>query len=237
VTSTEVLVRRATEDDAAAVAAVYLAARAAAPMPAPVHSDEEVSAWVTDKLRGYDETWVAESEGAVVGFLRIAGDWLDDLYVEPAHTGQGIGTTLLDLVKSLRPDGFCLWVFESNEPARQFYARSGLIELTRTDGSENEEKAPDLKLAWPGEQPLPFLRGLVDELDAELGAVLERRLALTRAIQAVKPVGGPQGRDPERERQIAERMSGFAPSLGADRLQRIVHTVITESLDAAAGSD
>jgi chorismate mutase/GNAT superfamily N-acetyltransferase len=234
VTSTELLLRHATEADAAAVAEVYLAARRAAPMPSPVRSDDEVRAWVAEKLRGYDETWVAEADGQVVGFARVAGDWLDDLYVVPRRSREGIGSALLDLVKSLRPHGFCLWVFETNEPARRFYARAGLVELARTDGSDNEEHAPDLKVAWPGEQPLVFLRGLVDEVDAELGAVLERRLALTRAIQAVKPVGGPQGRDAERERQIAVRMGAFAPSLGAERLQRIVHTVITESLGAAS---
>lgn len=236
-TATEVLLRHATEVDATAVAEVYLAARRAAPMPDPVHSDDDVRAWVAEKLRGYDETWVAEADGQVVGFLRLAGDWLDDLYVVPWRSREGIGSALLDLVKSLRPRGFSLWVFETNEPARRFYARAGLIELARTDGSANEEQAPDLKVAWPGERPLEFLRGLVDEVDAELAAVLERRLALTKAIQAVKPVGGPQGRDAERERQIAVRMSGFATSLGQERLQRIVHTVITESLDAAAESD
>ncbi|HET7690349.1 MAG TPA: GNAT family N-acetyltransferase [Nocardioidaceae bacterium] len=233
-TSTEVLLRHATEADAAAVAEVYLAARRAAPMPAPVRSDDEIRAWVAERLRGDDETWVAESAGEVVGFARLAGDWLDDLYVVPRRSREGIGSALLELVKSLRPQGFCLWVFETNEPARRFYARAGLFELVRSDGSDNEERAPDLQVAWPGEQPLAFLRGLVDEVDAELGALLERRLALTRAIQAVKPVGGPQGRDAERERQIALRMSGFAPSLGAERLQRIVHAVITESLDAAS---
>jgi len=107
------------------------------------------------------------------------------------------------------------------------------VELQRSDGAANEEGAPDLRLAWPGEQPLQFLRGLVDEVDTELAALLERRAALTRAIQGYKPVSGHAGRDAARERQIAERMSEQAPRLGADRLQRIIHAVITESLDTA----
>ena len=40
-----------------------------------------------------------------------------------------------------RPDGFCLWVFESNTPAREFYPRRGLLDLERTDGSANMERA------------------------------------------------------------------------------------------------
>ncbi len=229
----EVLLRRATQDDADPIAEVYLAARTTPTMPPLAQDEDAVRLWVRQKLQGYDETWVAEEGGLVVAFLRLAGDWLDDLYVTPSRARAGIGSSMLDLVKSLRPDGFCLWVFEMNAPARAFYARHGLIELQRTDGAGNQEGTPDLKVAWPGEQPLDFLRRLVDELDAELADVLERRAALTWAIQGYKQVGGPGGRDLERERQIAEQMAEHAPRLGADRLQRIVDVVITESLDAA----
>ncbi len=80
--------------------------------------------------------------------------WLDDLYVAPAFAGQGIGSALLDLAKAQRPQGFCLWVFESNTPARNFYARRGFVELERTDGSGNEERSPDVQMAWPGTDPI-----------------------------------------------------------------------------------
>jgi len=233
VDSTDLLLRRANEADADDVASVYLASRKAAPMPPLQQTDESVRYWVEHKLQGYDETWVAEVAGRIVGYARLAGDWLDDLYVAPTQARQGIGSALLDVVKSVRPDGFSLWVFEMNAAARAFYAKHGLVELAHTDGAANEEGAPDLRVAWPGTQPLVFLRRLVDELDTELGAVLERRAVLTAAIQAYKPVGGPAGRDLDREREIAERMARFAPRLGAERLQRIIHAVITESLDAS----
>jgi GNAT superfamily N-acetyltransferase/chorismate mutase len=232
VTSTELVVRRAVEDDAGDIASVYLAARRGAPMPPPAHPDDAVRYWIAQKVHGDDETWVADLDGTVVGYARLAGDWLDDLYVAPPYAGRGIGTALLDLVKSLRPGGFCLWVFAMNRPARAFYARRGLLEIQHTDGRDNEEHTPDVELAWPGRDPLVFLRGLVDEVDDELGALLERRAALTAAIQGVKPVPGPAGRDSDRERVIAERMAVRAPALGVERLERIMHTVITESLDA-----
>ena len=116
-----------------------------------------------------------------------------------------------------------------NTPARGFYTRHGLVELERTDGAGNEEKQPDIKMAWAGTDPLAFYRGLIDEVDADLGDVLARRAALTRAVQPHKPVAE---RDPDRERAIAEAMALRAPALGADRLARIVHAIITESLDA-----
>ena len=228
----ELLLRPARRDDSGAVTDVYLASRRAAAMPAPVHTEPEVRDWLATRLSA-DETWVAEGDGVVVGYARLSGEWLDDLYVAPSYAGQGVGTALLDLIKSLRPDGFCLWVFEQNQLARDFYAHRGLVELQRTDGSGNEERAPDIMTAWPGPEPLVFLRRLVDQVDAELGPLLERRSTLTAAIQRIKPVGGQAGRDPERERQIALLMAEHAPRLGAERLQRIVHTIITESLDAA----
>lgn len=229
----DVILRPAVDgDDDDQVSAVHLAARRAAPMPRPVHTDAEVRAWLSGRLRA-DPVWVAEHEGAVVGYARFPGAWLDDLYVAPTHAGRGIGSALLDVVKAQRPDGFCLWVFESNEPARSFYRARGLVELEHTDGSANEERAPDVRMAWPGTDPLRFLRGLIDDVDSELGDLLARRAALTAAVQGVKRTAGTTPRrDPERERDIARRLAHRAPALGEDRLARIIDLIISESLDA-----
>lgn len=227
---TELLLRPAGPDDARAVADVQLASRAAAAMPPGIHTDDEVRAWLGGRL-ATDEVWIAEADGAVVGYARLTDTWLDDLYVVPAHAGQGVGSALLDLAKAQRPGGFCLWVFEMNAPARGFYARHGLVELERTDGSANEEKSPDIRMAWPGTDPLAFFRGLIDEVDEQLGDLLARRAALTRAVQTHKD---DTARDPAREQEIARAMAERAPALGHDRLSRIVHAIITESLDAAA---
>ena len=164
----------------------------------------------------------------------MEGDWLNGLYVAPDAAGSGVGSTLLDLVKAIRPNGFCLWVFESNTPAREFYRRRGLLDLERTDGSANMERTPDIKMAWPGRDPLAFYRGLIDDVDAQLGDLLARRVALTRVVQRHKrATAGSTDRDLDREREIAHAMARRAPELGADRLERIVHAIITESLDAS----
>jgi GNAT superfamily N-acetyltransferase len=221
--------RPADEGDAAAVADIHLAARRDAVMPAGVHTDAAVRHWLSGRLQSSDELWVAEVDGGPAGYARFTDTWLDDLYVAPAYAGRGVGTALLDLVKAQRPEGFCLWVFEMNAPARAFYAHRGLVELERTDGHANEERSPDVRMAWPGADPLAFYRRLIDEVDAELGDLLARRVALTRAAQAHK---GAPGRDLQREAEIAAAMASRAPELGAERLGRIVHAIITESLDA-----
>jgi GNAT superfamily N-acetyltransferase len=155
VTSTEagpgsaLTLRPAQPGDAAVVAEVYLASRrAAAPaMPPPVHDDASIRAWVRGRL-AEDEVWVAEVDGQVVGYARMSDEWLDDLYVDPRWSGRGIGSALLDLTKALRPGGFGLWVFASNVSARRFYRRHGLVEVEETDGSGNEEGAPDVRMSW-----------------------------------------------------------------------------------------
>ena len=231
---TGVLLRPAGPDDVEAVVRVHLEARhtAVPAMPPSVHPDSDALPYFRS-LMARAETWVAEVDGQVVGFALLDGGWLDHLYVLPAHAGQGIGSNLLDLAKTLRPDGFALWVFESNEPARRFYRRWGLVELERTDGSGNEEKAPDIRMAWEGAEPLAYLRGQVDETDDELALVLARRAALTARIQEHKHVRGHEGRDPAREAEIIQRLVAKAPVLGGEGWARVLEAVITASLDAA----
>jgi chorismate mutase/ribosomal protein S18 acetylase RimI-like enzyme len=234
-TDEDLVLRPATVADLPAVAELHIRVRDGAhpAMPPGIHPPHEARAWVAGwDLATYD-VWLAESGGSAVGYARFDREWLDDLYVDTPAQGAGVGGALLELVKAQRPAGFCLWVFESNELARDFYRHRGLVELERTDGSANEEKAPDIRMAWPGSEPLAFFRGLIDDIDADLGDLLNRRAALTRAVQPHKTS---TERDPEREREIARALAARAPLLGEDRSARIVHAIITESLDAAGES-
>lgn len=232
---TDVVVRPATDGDVAEVTDLYLATRRAAEpvMPPQVHTRAEVAAYTAREVADKD-VWLATDADSdeVLGFLTLTPTWLDALYVGPAAQGRGIGSVLLDLAKAQRPRGFSLWVFASNAPARGFYHRHGLVELEHTDGSANEERSPDVRMAWPGRDPVAFLRGQINEVDDELALLLARRAALTAAVQGFKPTPGQLGRDPEREREIAERMARHAPGLGVDAVARIMHVVIEESLDA-----
>jgi chorismate mutase/GNAT superfamily N-acetyltransferase len=228
----DLVLRPATTDDADQVTELYLATRRAAEpaMPPQLHTPQSVLAHMTGQIVE-KEVWVAERD-EIVGFAILARAFLDALYVGPDHQGFGIGTALLDLAKARRADGFALWVFASNAPARGFYHRHGLVELEHTDGSGNEERSPDVRMAWPGSDPIAFLRRQIDEVDDELALVLARRFALSSTIQGYKRQPGQEGRDPAREREIAARMAAHAPGLGAADIGRIMDAVIGASLDA-----
>ena len=236
------VVRPAHLSDLDAVTAVFTTARAAAvpSMPPPVHDEAETRAWLAEKLAGDagdhgDVVWVAEQDGAVVGMLLLEGDFLHSVYVDPRHQRQGVGTTLVEVAKSLRHDGLRLWVFQSNEGARRLYERLGFVEVRRTEGAANDEHEPDVHLHWPDR--MPDLRRRIDELDARLAALLDERAAVTATIQRHKAVPGHAGRDAAREADIAARMAACAPHLGERRIARIMDVVITESLDAAGEAD
>jgi chorismate mutase/GNAT superfamily N-acetyltransferase len=244
----DLTLRPAVGDDAGPLAALFVAAREAAypAMPRSVHTPEECGHWFREVL-GLEprtipmpaarETWVAERDGALVGYAVVDPTWLDSLYVRPDLTGGGIGAALLDLVKGLRPDGFGLWVFETNTRAQAFYRRHGLVVVRRTDGSDNEEHEPDLEMAWLGTDPVAAVRGRIDAVDDRLAALLAERASLTAVAQRLKPVPGHAGRDPAREAEIVARMTGLAARQGGpltrEQLARIMHVVISESLDAA----
>jgi ribosomal protein S18 acetylase RimI-like enzyme len=143
------LIRPAGGADADAVAEVWLAARrGSGDLPSPARSDANVRRWMRQVLLSAREVWVVEVDGRLVAMMALDETWLDQLYVHPSYTGQGVGTALLDLAKVLRPDGFGLWTFVSNMGAQRFYRRHGFVEVERTDGRDNEEHAPDIRMVW-----------------------------------------------------------------------------------------
>jgi GNAT superfamily N-acetyltransferase len=146
-----VSLRRAGPDDAAAVADVLISSRraAAGAIPAAVHSDAEVREWIGAVVIPEREVWLTEDDdGRASAVLVLDGDWVDQLYVSPGRTGQGLGSRLVELAKSRRPAGLQLWTFASNTEAQRFYLRHGFVVAETTDGSGNEEKAPDIRFVW-----------------------------------------------------------------------------------------
>jgi GNAT superfamily N-acetyltransferase len=142
------MLRRAVPEDAEAIADVFLPAFAGLTFLPKLHDEADTRNWIATVMLPSHEVWVAERDGAIVGFVAMNDDLLGHIYVRPDVQGRGIGGALLAKAKELRPRGFDLWVFQQNEGARRFYERHGLTCVEVTDGAGNEERTPDARYAW-----------------------------------------------------------------------------------------
>lgn len=142
-------VRRARAEEAGEVAGVWLRSRAASvpEIPPPVHAEDEVRGWFRDVVLPERDVWVVDEGDVVVAVLVLDGEWIDQLYVEPGHTGCGIGSQLVDLAKRQRPSMLKLWTFEANVRAQRFYEHHGFV-VTGSTAGENEEGIPDVRYEW-----------------------------------------------------------------------------------------
>jgi 8-oxo-dGTP pyrophosphatase MutT (NUDIX family)/GNAT superfamily N-acetyltransferase len=149
--------RPARGNDGRDIAAVHLRSRAFALPTVPIaHDDADVRRWIADEVIGRRDVTVAEVDGTIVGWMVLDGDrgstgWIDQLYLDPAWIGRGLGDAFVAVAKQRHPGGLQLWTFEVNEAAQRFYARHGFVAVERTPGTGNEERAPDVRFEWVGE--------------------------------------------------------------------------------------
>lgn len=140
--------RLATQADAKIIANLYLASRKQyIPFAPLVHSDEAIQQWVHDLLIPNSQVWVVEQNDVILGMMAIVEkqkvNWIEQLYVLPQVTGQGVGSLLIAKAKSLNLP-IRLRTFQENLGARRFYERHGFKIIEFSDGSGNEEHCPDI---------------------------------------------------------------------------------------------
>lgn len=70
--------------------------------------------------------------------------WIDHLYLAPDAVGQGVGTCMLEMAKASLALPIRLYTFQENSAARRFYERNGFRAVSFSDGSNNEERCPDV---------------------------------------------------------------------------------------------
>ncbi len=99
------------------------------------YSQQQVMAWAPDEIDArrwmhrFDskEVWVADLDGAPVGFVDVARDGLIDmLYVDADHQGIGIASLLLRTVEArARARGLLRLFTEASITARPFFEHRG----------------------------------------------------------------------------------------------------------------
>jgi len=143
-----VILRRAEPADAAAIAVLHrVTVRISLPYLPELHTAADDLAFFSDRFLPSNEVWVAEAEGALIGYIGFDADWIHHLYIHPNAQGQGVGPKLLArALADGRPKR--LWTFQKNAVARRFYEALGFKLLELADGSGNEEKEPDALYEW-----------------------------------------------------------------------------------------
>ena len=141
--------RPAQASDATAIVEILVSTRKAFMAYAPLaHSCDAMLEWVSTHLISSGGVTVAEQAGELVGVLATSStegvSWIDQLYVQPALVGQGVGTLLLNHAHRQLARPIKLYTFQANTGARRFYERYGYHVLALSDGQVNEEKCPDV---------------------------------------------------------------------------------------------
>lgn len=70
------------------------------------------------------DTWVAEHDGRVIGFIALLGNEVGAIFVQPAFHGAGAGLALMNKAQALHGD-LEVEVFKENPIGRKFYSRYG----------------------------------------------------------------------------------------------------------------
>ena len=135
------------ETDADRVAMIHRAAREdRLPWLPELHTPDEDRQFFRTVVFDECEVWGAV-DGEIVGFIAFREGWIDHLYVLPQHQSQGAGHALLKVAQAASPS-LQLWTFQRNGPARAFYEKRGFVAVRFTDGSDNEEREPDILYRW-----------------------------------------------------------------------------------------
>ena len=142
------MLRNAESTDAIRIAQIHRLARSTAmPWLPVVHSPEEDLVFFSETVLPNETVRLIEIETDIAGFIAFRGDWLNHLYVHPDFWGRGFGSQLLNDAKAASKR-LQLWTFQGNNAARSFYELHHFSEVERTDGANNEELTPDVRMVW-----------------------------------------------------------------------------------------
>jgi GNAT superfamily N-acetyltransferase len=116
------------------------------PWLAGLHTPDEDRAFFRKRVFAECEIWGA-ADREIIGIIAFREGWIDQLYVLPGHQRLGAGDALLRVAKAVF-SSLHLWTFQKNTLARSFYEKRGFKMVKETDGSDNEEREPDVLCRW-----------------------------------------------------------------------------------------
>jgi GNAT superfamily N-acetyltransferase len=147
-------IARATLADLELLLPVMRHLQEADPWTEPFH-EPTVRAALTELLQNpiYGVIYVAREELNPIGYVAICfdfsieyrgkGAWIDELFVEAAHRGKGIGTQLLDLAENASREHHAKFLHlevTHGNPALELYRRRGFLDPHRYLMSKDLDK-------------------------------------------------------------------------------------------------
>ena len=112
----------------------------------PIYTTQDYLEFVRSVLLKHWMVELATEDRHLLGVIAYSTTEVSQLYVDPSHLRQGIGTQLLRRAQTAA-DALTLWTFAVNEDALEFYGSHGFQEIARTDG-DNDRGEPDVQLEW-----------------------------------------------------------------------------------------
>lgn len=138
------MIRQYRESDLDQVISAWLAAsRLAHPFLSEAFIDQERRN-IGELYMPNTNTWVAEVDGEVKGFISLMGNEVGALFLHPDCHGKGIGRALMDKAQELHAE-LEVEVFEKNHVGRAFYARYGFLPIAQSHHEATGEPLLRLK--------------------------------------------------------------------------------------------
>lgn len=102
-------------------------------------------------------TWVAEQDGVIVGFVELAAarpvGELDKLFVDPSAMGSGVGRALLErALDAARHRGLTALELDSDPQTAPFYLRMGAEQIGETPTADRDRALPRMRFEVVDEQ-------------------------------------------------------------------------------------
>ena len=120
----ELIIREYTDQDLARVLSAWeSASKVAHPFLTEQFLEQERQN-IPDMYLPNADTWVAEHEGEVVGFIALIGNEVGAIFVSTEFHGKGAGYALMNKAQELHGD-LVVEVFKDNKIGRNFYSKYG----------------------------------------------------------------------------------------------------------------
>lgn len=115
-----------------------------------IEQNEVYSALLAGQIVGYYSLIELEKEQVLSGVVLEKGFWLEHMFVEPAHIGQGIGQAMvLLLLKLCKKKAIRRLAVLADPHARGFYEKMGFIYLQEIPSTIPGRTTPMLAITIP----------------------------------------------------------------------------------------